>query len=241
MSWIFAADMHLMPGSDPGQEALLENFLSESCRSANHLFLLGDVFHCWFEQKGSRHVGNYNNYLNIFRKAVSGGLKISMVPGNRDFTAGRNLFDLTGIEVFDEEQVVSCDDKKILLTHGDMFCTADHKYQFMRRLYMNKTIRFIWDNIPWAAAEPVALHFQGKKKCFAHRMPPEKLDIQEDAVRAAFKRAGIDCILCGHVHYGSEKKIKVDAEELALYVLAPWCSAGEYMTFNGSEFKREQL
>lgn len=85
--------MHLKPGRQPKQNALLRKFLQGLCAGparADRLVMLGDIFNGWFERDG-RVVGDFVDILAIFRETVECGLSIFHICGNRDFAVARGL------------------------------------------------------------------------------------------------------------------------------------------------------
>ena len=94
MRTAFVADMHLKPGRQPKQNALLRRFLLDlrtpGGQRVDRLVMLGDIFNGWFE-RGGRVVGDFADILAIFREAVDDGLDIYHICGNRDFAVARGL------------------------------------------------------------------------------------------------------------------------------------------------------
>jgi UDP-2,3-diacylglucosamine hydrolase len=233
----FAADLHLVPGKEPGQNRRLRRFLLERCAGAETLYLLGDVFQCWFERGGTRHVGDYAEVLSIFRAAHEKGLRMHMVPGNRDFILGRRLRERSGIIPHGEVLAARVRGRVLLLTHGDLFCTDDIGYRAMRHLFMGWPGRWLWRLVPWTIARRVAGRIQSRRRSLVDAPPREGTDISTAAAEKFLRRHRAEAIVCGHIHHAGIRKLLTKERTGELVVLPPWGAAGGYGTFDGERFR----
>ena len=117
----FIADLHLSPET-PRLAAKFAEFLAKPC--AAPLYILGDLFDFW--------VGD--DQLKIpFYAEMAAALKSAprqkfLMRGNRDFLLGEKFAAETGAQFLPDPFEVEIASKKILLSHGDQFCTDDPAY-----------------------------------------------------------------------------------------------------------------
>ena len=68
--------------------------------------------------------------------------------GNRDFLLGKTFAQLAGWTVLAEPTIIQFGEEKILLVHGDRYCTKDMAHQRFRKLTRNRLFSFLFLNIP---------------------------------------------------------------------------------------------
>ena len=59
-------------------------------------------------------------------------ISIFFIHGNRDFLIGESFAEETGCHILHDPHVIDLYGKKVLISHGDIFCTDDKKYQSFR-------------------------------------------------------------------------------------------------------------
>jgi len=104
------------------------------------LFLNGDLFNYWFENKG-RVPQSCEPFLSGLKKAIEGGLKVTVLRGNRDFLMSDEFVKITGVDLVRDEKLV-IEDLKVVITHGDQY-DKSLKYQIFRRIVRSTVIRFL--------------------------------------------------------------------------------------------------
>ena len=55
----------------------------------------GDTFNCWFENQNG-YAGDYHEIIDIFAEAVSSGIEIQLIAGNRDFVFANGVVTPSG-------------------------------------------------------------------------------------------------------------------------------------------------
>jgi UDP-2,3-diacylglucosamine hydrolase len=228
-STIFFADTHLNV-SRPDKTKRVINFLN-SFTSETIFYILGDFFDLWI---GSKHLEliDYQDILEELRHLTSMGCQINLIPGNRDFQIGKHLTLKTGVKVLPELFGLTLQDKKILLTHGDIFCAEDRGYQTYRRLSRTKIVKSVFQSFPMEVGKKIASGIRN----YSEEIVPQKLfiyhNIVDSQVRRYFKK-NYDIIICGHIHKQTRKEILPGK---TLITLGNWDKKGSYLEYRDGEF-----
>ena len=131
MATLFISDLHLQAERpDIGEQFLA--FLDSDARSADALYILGDLFEAWLGDDDP------NPYYAIIKSALSdvvhSGVSTYFMHGNRDFMIGEIFAKETGICILDDPQIINFYGTDVLLSHGDAYCTDDIEYQQVRAM-----------------------------------------------------------------------------------------------------------
>ncbi|MBN1257286.1 MAG: UDP-2,3-diacylglucosamine diphosphatase [Planctomycetes bacterium] len=240
MRHLFLADLHLLPGPQPGQNAKLKHFLEVTCADAEGVYFLGDLFHCWLE-RGDRYVGDYAEVLEIFRAAAAKGLPMHLIPGNRDFTAGELFESLSGIVCHGGEYCIAPAGTRILLAHGDAYCTSDWQYQALRWLLTGPIGKVVRAIIPWPWAEKVVRMVQNRKTVPAvYHATLASISIQTASALKAMRRRDCAVLVCGHIHFPGQRRLEEKDYHGMMYVVPDWRREGGYLEYDGKSFTPTQ-
>lgn len=228
-SVIFFSDTHLNP-SQLSKTRRLIGFMKS--RPADSVFyILGDFFDLWI---GPKHIEleDYRDLLLELRKLNSSGARINLIPGNRDFTVGPEITAAAGVKVLSETFALRLGDHKVLLTHGDIFCTEDRSYQSYRRLIRARFIKSFCQSLPLKLGMRLGRRVRGYSSEVVPQKPPASRNIIDAILKRHFKK-GYDVIICGHVHKPQIRQIMPDR---TLFTLGDWEEGGSYVEYRDGEF-----
>ena len=130
MAIAFISDLHLEPIENTRLKTFY-NLLSEANSRFNSLYIIGDLFEYWIGDD-DQHPVNKDIIQNI-KKATDSGLNIFLIHGNRDFLLGSRFEEMTGIQIIDDMTIIEDKFCKIMVSHGDVFCTDDVEYQNLKK------------------------------------------------------------------------------------------------------------
>ncbi|MEM7200235.1 MAG: UDP-2,3-diacylglucosamine diphosphatase [Planctomycetota bacterium] len=123
----FASDVHLDDGAEHElRTAAFLGWLRRAARSADEIYLLGDLFEMWI---GDDDDAPLARRARAALSEASATARISFLVGNRDFLVGDTFARGTGIELLGD--VARLEDGT-LVCHGDTLCTDDAAYQQLR-------------------------------------------------------------------------------------------------------------
>ena len=130
MAIAFISDLHLEPIKNTRLKTFY-NLLSEANSRFDSLYIIGDLFEYWIGDD-DQHPVNKDIIQNI-KKATDSGLNIFLIHGNRDFLLGSRFEEMTGIQIIDDMTIIEDKFCKIMVSHGDVFCTDDVEYQNLKK------------------------------------------------------------------------------------------------------------
>ena len=130
MAIAFISDLHLEPIENTRLKTFY-NILSDAHIRFDSLYIIGDLFEYWIGDDDI-HPVNKDIIQNI-KKATDSGLNIFLIHGNRDFLLGSKFEEMTGIQIIDDMTIIEDEFCKIMVSHGDVFCTDDIEYQNLKK------------------------------------------------------------------------------------------------------------
>ncbi len=197
---LFASDMHL-GDHDPETAALFLSTLQAQAASITHLFLLGDIFEAWVGDDQPDQVAAALG--ESLRGLARRGVHVALMRGNRDFLLGSGPPGLTwperfGATLLDDLIVVDLFGERVLLAHGDIWCTDDHDYQRFRAEVRTEAWQRGFLARPLAERLAIALAMRAQSE--RNKQGQDMGDVNEEAVRAALRAAGVRQLIHGHTH-----------------------------------------
>ncbi|PCJ66059.1 MAG: UDP-2,3-diacylglucosamine hydrolase [Bacteroidetes bacterium] len=136
----FASDFHL--GVPNYEESLLREkkvvrWLNQIESDCDTLFLMGDIFDFWYEYN-TVIPKYYARLLGKLATMTDRGIKIYFFKGNHDMWTFEYLNKEVGLEVIDEELLITIDKTRFYLHHGDALWKGEISYKFIRKLFRSR-------------------------------------------------------------------------------------------------------
>lgn len=227
MSTFFISDLHLSP-ERPAISALFVEFLRTRARAAEALYILGDLFEYWIgdDIADRPEVGPL---LGALRGLTAAGVPVYVMHGNRDFLLGSGFAAASGVSLLEDPALMHVAGTPTLLTHGDTLCTDDLDYQAWRRTARSDAWQREFLSLPLAERRARTLQLREKSRQVVAAKPAEIMDVNEAAVRDAFRRHGVRRLIHGHTHRSAHHEIVVDGARCERWVLPDWYGAGGYL------------
>ena len=225
---VVAGDVHLTP-EDPRGAAAFERWVASLAGRCSTLVLLGDVFDYW--------VGRRQAAEPFPRRIVEGlaalgasGTRLAFLAGNRDFAFdGAEGLE---IEVWPDVVRTKWGSRTVVMTHGDLLCTADARYQAMRRVLRSRPARGALAALPHAAATYLARGLRDLSLRETARKPYASMGIDYAAARRWLEEYDADVLVAGHVHTGVHHRLGGERPRDVL-VLKDWQAGGGVVRFDG--------
>ncbi len=200
---LFASDMHL-GDHDPDTAAQFLSSLDTQLRAHRftHLFLLGDIFEAWVGDDQPDSIAAALGQALV--RLSADGLHVMLMRGNRDFLLGVEREDLEpwpqahGALLLDEPTVIDLFGERVLLSHGDAWCTDDHAYQRFRA-----EVRSIdWQTAFLAKplAERLGIARAMREQSERNKLMQSISDVTDSAASQALRASGATRIIHGHTH-----------------------------------------
>jgi UDP-2,3-diacylglucosamine hydrolase len=229
----FVSDLHLSETRPAANEAFF-SFIEQKAPSARALYILGDLFEYW--------IGD-DDLAEPFHAVVAGflrglsrsGVALYVMQGNRDFLMGERFCTETGARLLDDPAVVEVGGVKTLLMHGDTLCSDDVGYQDWRRVARSQPWQRDFLAKPLAERRLAILELREKSKSAIRVKPAEIMDVNDDAVRNAFRQHGVTRLVHGHTHKAGHHSLEVDGRLCERWVLPDWYGRGGYLEIAAGE------
>jgi UDP-2,3-diacylglucosamine hydrolase len=216
---LFASDLHLDSEAPWAIDAFLK-FLAGTARSADSLYLLGDLFEVW--------VGDDDDNPDNARACdglaalTRAGVPVYAIHGNRDFLLGAGFERRTGVKLLPDPVQLDLHGVPTLLSHGDVFCVDDLPYQELRDIVRRPRWQERFLSLSLAARRSLATAARAGSKAHTERQVPVLMDVNADAVTRALRATGARRLVHGHTHRPAVHEFSVDGARAQRVVLAPW-------------------
>ncbi len=236
---LFISDLHLIAERPAANEKFIA-FIEQKARAAEALYILGDLFEYWI---GDDDLGEPFNAViaGFFGRLTRAGIPLYLMHGNRDFLIGERFCAQTGARLLDDPALVDIDGIKTLLMHGDTLCTDDADYQAWRRTARSAEFRSDFLSRSLAERRSTITALREKSKAVVQAKPADIMDVNEEAVRSAFRRHGVERMVHGHTHRPGRHELQVDGRRCERWVLPDWYGRGGYLEIAGNRVRLAQF
>lgn len=219
MTALFISDLHLPVSASALREAFA-NFLAGPARKAAALYILGDLFEVWIgDDAGLR---EYAAERACLRALTGAGVPVYFQHGNRDFLVDGAFARATGVQILPDPCTIDLDGVPTLLSHGDLFCTDDVRYQRWRRFARSHAVQGVYNVLPLALRERIVGGIRSGMAADKRNKLESIMDANEGTVRAAFRAHGVPRMIHGHTHRPADHRYDVDGRACVRHVLADW-------------------
>ncbi len=215
MKCIIASDFHIKFNEtleDTERRALIEDFLNSLIGNTDCLILAGDIFDLWAEWDKVI-IKQYFSVLSILSNLKKSGCRLVFLSGNHDFWLEGFLSEQIGFEIYQDYFTSHFDDKKVFVSHGDLYTKNDLRYQIFRRIIraniVKKIFRFIHPDWSLKIGQKMSRSSRDRKD------PQELVMAKENGLQEKAKQLSseYDLIVMGHSH--RPKKLEIQS---SLYI-----------------------
>ncbi len=214
----FIADVHLQAGQ-PALFMAWQHYLLHT--PADAVFILGDLFDAWVgddavsDGQTAGGVGFEAQCLHVLQ-AASQRAQICLMHGNRDFLVGQAFAQACGITLIDDPCVLTMEDQRFLLTHGDALCLADTRYQQFREQVRTQAWRDDFLARPLAVRRQMAADMRAQSKahramCAHNAGDVFDADVDHAVVQQWLDAARANTLIHGHTHLPADHQMETQA------------------------------
>jgi UDP-2,3-diacylglucosamine hydrolase len=227
VSTLFISDLHLS-AERPAITALFLGFLRGRARSAEALYILGDLFEYWI---GDELAGQpeLRPLIEALRDLTGAGVPVFVMHGNRDFLLAAGFEQATGARLLPDPSLIQLYGEPVLLMHGDTLCTDDVDYLKFRAMVRNPqwVQMFLAKPVP----ERIALvrEYREVSKTATAAKKPEIMDVNPQAVETVFREHRVRHLIHGHTHRPAQHRLSVDGTAVRRTVLGDWYEQGSVL------------
>ncbi len=196
MSALFISDLHI-DERRPHVLAGLKRLIETDAAEVDALYILGDLAEVWV---GDDDDGPTAQALRETLAEAAKRCSVHVMHGNRDFLLGERFAAETGATLLDDPSVVEIDGQRILLAHGDAYCTGDAEYQRMRALFRSSEWQAGVLASTLAERRTLAATMRAKSIAANENKADNIMDVTPAAIASAMRDANAPLMVHGHTH-----------------------------------------
>lgn len=216
---LFISDLHLPVAASTLRDAFAR-FLAGPARGARALYILGDLFEVWIGDDAG--LAEYGAERACLRALTAAGVPVYFQHGNRDFLVGTAFAAATGVQLLADPLTLDLHGVPTLVSHGDLWCTDDVRYQRWRRFSRHAAAQAVYGALPRAWRERIAGRVRADSTARKRMAAADIMDVNDGAVRQAFRQHGVTRIIHGHTHRPATHDYTIDGRASQRIVLADW-------------------
>jgi UDP-2,3-diacylglucosamine hydrolase len=192
------------------------------------VYILGDLFDWWIgdDQLRDPFVAQV---VRSLRGIANAGVPLFVGHGNRDFMLGDAFARASGATLLPEFRRLDLHGVPTLLCHGDELCTDDVSYQKYRAHMRDPATQARLLRLPYFVRRAIAWWLRRKSGNEKAMKAESIMDVNRDAVGAAFRAYGAQRMIHGHTHRPARHEHLVDGTPRERWVLADWHDRGHYL------------
>ena len=196
MSALFVSDLHI-DESRPHVLAGLQRLIEAEAAAVDALYVLGDLVEVW--------VGDDDDGATasaVRRTLADAALRcaVFVMHGNRDFLFGEGFAAETGATLLTDPSVIDVDGQRVLVAHGDAYCTGDSEYQRVRAMFRSPEWQAGVLATTLEQRRQLAASLRAKSIEANENKAENIMDVDPAAVAAALREADAELLVHGHTH-----------------------------------------
>ena len=239
----FLSDAHLGSVSHDSSidvERKLCRWFDAVKHDAKEIYLLGDIFDYWFEYKNVVPRG-FTRVLGKFSELTDAGIPIYFFIGNHDIWLTDYLSTECGLIVKRKPVVKNIDGKVFFLADGDGLGDEWWGFRFVRKIYHNKFLRFLYAAIHPRWTMAFASKWSNYSRMSAEIAPfmgEEKEHLIQFAKEDLIRSPEINYFIFWHRHIMLNHPLKDNSN---IVILGDWMSYFSYAVFDSKTVELKQF
>ncbi len=233
----FISDVHLGApalNNNRERELLFAKWLDCISHDVKELYLLGDIFDFWYEYKKVVPRG-FSRILGRLAMLTDRGIPVHFFTGNHDLWVFDYLPQEVGLQIHRKELITTIMGKKFFLAHGDGLDPEDKGYLFLKKIFSNKKLQWMFSRLHPNFALRIA-HRWSKSSRLSKMYRKEEFNVKNESMyRFAenyLEKEWIDYFIFGHRHRMADVEIK---DQSRMILLGDWMKSFSYGVFDGEK------
>lgn len=230
----FISDVHLGGHQEDVEKNKVKNlcsFFDEISGEADILYIVGDFYDFWFEY--ARAIPKINiKTLTALTKLIESGTEVRYFTGNHDIWHESFFENELGVKIYHHPQIVSHNQLKIFIAHGDGLTKGEWKLRLIKRIFKNKVNIFLFRLLhPDFGIAITRLLSRGRRE----KPNPFVEDYRQFANEKLSN--GFDAVILGHTHTPAFEEY----DKNKYYInLGDWIRNFNYLKLSGKKFEFAQ-
>jgi UDP-2,3-diacylglucosamine hydrolase len=235
---LFISDLHL----DPERPAITELFLellNSRARSADAIYILGDLFEAWIGDDD--HSPMNQAVCKGLNNCASAGTPVHVMHGNRDFLLGEEFAEACSCTLLDDPALIDLYGTPTLLMHGDLLCTDDTEYMSFRRMVRDPQWQAELLSKSLHERQMIASGMRNQSREQTGGKPESIMDVNDDAVREMMSTYNVQRLIHGHTHRPAVHDLLLADKPAQRIVLGDWYEQGSLLECSSTGCRLEAL
>jgi len=220
---LFIADLHLST-EEPAITAGFLRLLEGEARTAEALYILGDLFEAWIGDDDPNPL--HAAIAAAIRALVESGVPCYFIHGNRDFLIGKRFARQSGMTLLPAEKVLTLYGERVLIMHGDTLCTDDVGYQRFRAKVQQRWLQTLFLSLPLFIRQRIAAKMRAGSKASNQTKSDAIMDVNQQAVSEVMYQHHVRHLIHGHTHRPAIHDLQIEGHPARRYVLGAWHQEG---------------
>ncbi|OGI49482.1 MAG: UDP-2,3-diacylglucosamine diphosphatase [Candidatus Muproteobacteria bacterium RIFCSPHIGHO2_12_FULL_60_33] len=236
---LFISDLHLC-GARPAITGLFLDFLQRRARTADALYILGDLFEYWIGDEAVEQE-EFRTIVHGLRELTTSGTPVFVMHGNRDFLMADGFEKATGCRLLSDPSRIDLYGMPTLLMHGDTLCVDDIEYMNFRAQVRNPAWQKEFLGKSVAERDRIVRDFREISKNSTAAKKPEIMDANPKAVETVMREHRVQRLIHGHTHRPKEHVFDLDGRPAWRMVLGDWYEQGSVLSVDARGWALEGL
>ncbi|PJD91530.1 MAG: UDP-2,3-diacylglucosamine diphosphatase [Legionella sp.] len=229
---VFISDLHLHPHM-PDIMDRFRKFIHWASKNTLAVYILGDFLHVW---PGDDALDAWSEDISSLLAQLSAhNVKVYFLPGNRDFLIGNTFLQKANMVLLQEPALITLGKERILLAHGDQYCTGDVSHQWLRRLTRNRWFKPLFLRLPYRVRHRIVNQARSYSQS-NQRKSKASMDIVPKPMLADLCRFEAAALIHGHTHQPGLKIHRYQEKDLRQYTLSDWDENPAVLCYNRSKY-----
>jgi len=220
MQTLFISDLHLSPAR-PQKLDLFKRLLRGRARDAAGLYILGDLFDNFWVGNDDQTPPN-PDILEELLAFSEANMNLFIIRGNRDLMLDTTFKNVAGCTLLPDLHVVELEGEKVLLSHGDIFCSKDIGYQRYRRFMETGFTRTVFPRLPYALRIKLSHGLRPLIKKSSIKKAKAIIDVEQATVEQSMIDHDVQHLIHGHTHRPEVHQFQLNDMPATRTVLSDW-------------------
>lgn len=221
---LFASDLHLS-STRPDKVELFLTLLARCRTQVSAVYLLGDLVEFWLGDDDADPI--HLRLASALRELTASGVAVAIATGNRDFLMGERFYTATGACPLADYTVIDLHGIPALLTHGDLLCVKDVRYQQFRKHVREPSRQQQFLALPLAERRRIAIETRTDTQKSMVEKDDFIMDVDDGEVARVMTLHQVQLLIHGHTHRPAVHQLELGSSACQRVVLGDWYASNE--------------